>query len=322
MSEAIQIPLDPADEPLGHDRLVLLANSSMRARRRPLAISLMWAWDVAFGILIAWPFSSVARAAYGHDPQGDARLWTPGGLELMDLLVHTDHARPALLTHAGLLLAVAAVLGILPMAAMVASIAYTTPDLRSPPLRKVLGRAADAFRPLLGLAVLLTLIEGGIAIGGLLLAGGISSSLASRLGDARAQQIGWMAAAVFLGLACVAGVVHDLARVAVIRFRVGGMRALRLAFNSVRRRPIATVWSWTWRSSAACVPIVIGAVVASKLGGRGGGALLALAAIHQLVVLTRTALRASWLAKALRLVDRAHRVLKVTPPHAPAATVD
>ena len=63
--------------------------------------------------------------------------------------------------------------------------------------------------------------------------------------------------------------------------------------------------------------MVIGAVVASKIGGRGGGALLALTAIHQLVVLTRVALRASWLAKALRLVDKAHRVTKVGTPVTP-----
>ncbi len=324
MSEAIQIPIDPADETEGHDRLVLLANTSMRARRRPLAVVLVWGWEVLLGLLIAWPFASVARAAYGHHPQGDAQLWAPGGLELADLLLHTDHARTALLTHTGLVILIALVLGLFPMAALVASIAYTTPDLRTPPMRKLLGRAADAFQPLVGLAVLLLLIEGVIVIGGLILAEALSGALAPRLGDARAQQFGWMVGFIFLTVACVAGVLHDLARVAVVRFRVGAFRAFRLAANTLRTTPFAAVWSWAWRASASFIPIVIGAIVAGKLGGRGGGALLALTAIHQLVVLTRTALRASWLAKALRLVDRSHRVTKVTAsrpssPSVPAA---
>jgi hypothetical protein len=54
----------------------------------------------------------------------------------------------------------------------------------------------------------------------------------------------------------------------------------------------------------------MGAFVAGRLGGRGGGALFVVAALHQLVILARVALRASWLAKAMRLVDDAHRVLK------------
>jgi hypothetical protein len=46
--------------------------------------------------------------------------------------------------------------------------------------------------------------------------------------------------------------------------------------------------------------LVGGAAAAARLGGREGIALAALALVHQLGVLARVALRASWLARALR----------------------
>ena len=316
MSEAIQLPVDPAEEADSRDRLILLANASMRARRRPLVIVAMWGLELALGILIAWPMASVVRAAYGQDPMGDAHMWKPGGLELLNLLLHSDYARSAALTHAALVLAIVTVLGIFPMAALITSVAYTTSDLRAPPLRKLLARAADSFQPLMILMLLVTFVEVIFVLIAVLAAEGLSGALAPRLGDARAEQLGLAVLLLFLGCACVVGVVHDLARAAVVRFRVGSMRALRLAGNALRQTPTNAVWSWTWRTSAGLVPLVIGAAVAAKLGGRGGGALLGLMIIHQLVILTRVALRASWLAKALRLVDKAHRVMKVTPPPA------
>jgi hypothetical protein len=43
---------------------------------------------------------------------------------------------------------------------------------------------------------------------------------------------------------------------------------------------------------------------------RGGAALFVLFALHQLMIGVRVALHASWLAKALRAVDYAHRVVR------------
>jgi hypothetical protein len=106
------------------------------------------------------------------------------------------------------------------------------------------------------------------------------------------------------------GVLHDLARAAVIRFNVSGFRAIVLGWNAYRRHPIVSFWSWAWRGAAAVVPIVAGSVVAEKLGGRSGGSFLMLIAMHQLVIGARVALRASWLAKAIRAVDHAHRVIR------------
>jgi hypothetical protein len=82
-----------------------------------------------------------------------------------------------------------------------------------------------------------------------------------------------------------------------------------LAWATLRREPLALTWSWAWRAAASLVPIVFGSLVAERLGGRGGLALVGLFGIHQTVVLSRVALRASWLAKAMRAVDGAHHVV-------------
>ena len=82
------------------------------------------------------------------------------------------------------------------------------------------------------------------------------------------------------------------------------MSALALGARALRRAPIAVGWSWTWRAVASLAPVVAVALLADRIGGRGGIALLVLAVLHQCVVLSRVALRASWLAKAMRTVDR------------------
>jgi hypothetical protein len=127
------------------------------------------------------------------------------------------------------------------------------------------------------------------------------------MGEARAQQLEGVVLVVFLGLASAVGVVHDLARAAVVRFKVKGLRAFVLGARTFRLAPLSLWWSWAWRSVAAVAPVVAAAAVAGKLGGRGGAALVFLLLLHQAVVAVRVALRTSWLARALRGVDGALR---------------
>src|SRR5260221_8918144 len=98
---------------------------------------------------------------------------------------------------------------------------------------------------------------------------------------------------------------HDLARRAVVRFRLSAFRALALATRSFRRTPASLCWSWGWRALVSLAPVAAAAALAEGIGGRGGIALVVLALVHQAVVLARVALRASWLARAVRVVDGA-----------------
>jgi hypothetical protein len=304
-SSAIEVQHDRSP-----DRLVLLANGAIRARRRPVMIVLWWALEAALAYALVYPILAFVRGAYGAHPQGDAPLWSPGALSAFDLAVSSRAALPPIIAHVSVIGLAALVLAIFPLGAFLTSVAYTTPDRRAPPLRRVLGRAARAFPALLVLLVGMTLTELFLAGIALLAGGAASSGFTASMGEARAQQLGAATTLVLLLPMAIVGVLHDLARAAVIRFEVGGIQALRLALNTLRRGVFASAWSWAWRAAIAWVPVAMGAFVAGRLGGKAGGALLAIAALHQLVILARVALRASWLAKAMRLVDDAHRVLK------------
>jgi hypothetical protein len=61
------------------------------------------------------------------------------------------------------------------------------------------------------------------------------------------------------------------------------------------------------------------AAVTGRLGSSGAFALFFLLVLHQSVVLARVALRASWLAKALRAVDGALRRVRDAAPQRAAS---
>jgi hypothetical protein len=151
------------------------------------------------------------------------------------------------------------------------------------------------------------LVEGLVLGAGVGVAYAVEGWTHAALGEARAEQIAGALFIAFLGLTSAGGVVHDLARAAVIRFRVTGLRALGLGARTFRRSPVSLWWSWAWRMLASVAPVLTGAAVAERLGGRGGVALVVLFALHQCVVVVHVGLRASWLAKALRAVDVALR---------------
>jgi hypothetical protein len=109
----------------------------------------------------------------------------------------------------------------------------------------------------------------------------------------------------FVLVAAVFGIGRDLCSAAVIRFHVSGGRGLALGTRTLRLAPVSLGWSWAWRSLASLATLAVGAWVADRLGGRGGMPLFVLLVIHQSVVGSRVALRASWLARALRAVDGA-----------------
>jgi hypothetical protein len=299
--------------PVADDELVLLTNDAMRARRRPGAVIALWAWETVIALIVAWPASALVRSAYGEHPRGDAPLFSPGGLVLTDFLSNASHGIAPVMAVVLVVVLLSAVIGLVPLAGMLVSIAFSTRLLRAPGPRATLARALRAFRPLALVLVLSTVTQAALWGIGFALGNATASGLAERAGEARAQQLGWIVTLLFALLVGLVGVVQDLARAAIVRFRVRGTQGIRLGLNAFRRAPSTTFWSWAWRALAACLPVVTGALVADKIGGRGGLALVALLAIHQLIVAARIALRASWLARALRAVDHAHRVYRAVP---------
>jgi hypothetical protein len=286
-----------------NEDVIALATSSIHARSRPRAVIGIWMWESALSLVGSLPAVALARAAYGHHPAGDAPLWDPGALPLLGLLSREANGVRAATTTAAVVLLLGAVAGLVPLAALMISISTATREGRRIGGARTVEAALRVFRPLAILLVVVGVGQGVVVATAFLLGEGAQSWATQSLGEARAQQLAiGLGAAVLLG-AIALGVMHDLARAAVIRFELGAMKALVVGASALRAAPIAVSWSWGWRSLASIAPIVAVALLADRIGGRGGIALLILAALHQSVVVSRVALRASWLAKAIRTVD-------------------
>jgi hypothetical protein len=281
----------------------------MRARRRPLPILALWAWQTLLASVVAWPAAAAVASWYGKHPSGDAPLWQPGALPLADLVLGARGAAAETFTIAGIVFLVAGFTDLVPLGALIASLGYVTRDRRAPPMREVLARAAAAFPTFALLFAMASLAEGLLVGIALSVAFFLSDAMVAKLGEARADQTAWLVSLAILAFTAVVGVMHDLARAAAVRFRVKALRSWRFAFNTLARAPASVLWGWAWRALAGWAPVAVGALVAARFGGRGGTALAVLFVAHQLVLLVRVAFRASWLAQALRAVDRAHRVI-------------
>lgn len=287
----------------GGTRLVLLANDSMRARHRPFAVLALALYQAALATLLAWPIARTVGATFGRNPHGDAALFEDGGYALVDWLRNSEDGLAALTSLALPLFVVGALVGLIPIIALFASIAHTTPDLRTPRARHLAPYVATTFAPMAALLVL----SGALKILVIMLAaavfGAVESSLSARMSEARADEIALACAALIALLVPFADVVQDMARAALVRYRVNFGQSLRIALRSFVRTPLRTSFSYGWRSAAGWVPVLLVAPLATQFGGRPGLALGALFVLHQSVILARVALRASWFAKALRLVD-------------------
>ncbi|MEO6420851.1 MAG: hypothetical protein ABIP39_15670 [Polyangiaceae bacterium] len=294
----------------GDAELVLLANRSMRARTRPGMVFFLWLWQLVFAIFVTWPTAALVDQTYGGHPRGDAVLFEPGGLVLADFVWHARRFSGALLAHDTIFAAFSVVGGLLPLAALLASMTYTTRARRSPRPRQLARFALDAFGRMLALLFIagaLEILFVGIAM---MLGAYVSDSTAARMGEARSDQLGWLVTILFFGIALAVGVLHDLARASVVRFWVGALKACGLAWNTFRRHPVSLFGSWGWRAGAGIVPIAAASMITDRIGLKPGSSVVAIFALHQVVIGARIALRASWLANAVRAVDHAHRVLK------------
>ena len=230
---------------------------------------------------------------------------------------HDAHGLRAVVGLAEAVLIAGAVIGIVPATALMIEIAYVT---RGRPHAGLLRSFSGGVRSLP--SMLLLLVLSGLAQALLL---GIGAGVAhlveqvahGRLGEAAAGVLQGAVLAAAAALASVAGVAHDLGRASIVRFEVRGWSAFGLGWRTLRIAPLTIWWSWAWRGGAGVVLVLLASVVAERIGGRGGVALLVLAVLHQAVVAARVALRASWLAGALRAVDGetpARDALRASPP--------
>lgn len=282
----------------------------VRARERPRAIVLLYVWELLWALIVAAPIHSWAKRSWGAHPDGDAVLFNAGARELSTWFGAADDAASVVVRVTLLLLVVGAVFGQIPLGALVATL------IRRIRVPQALAVGVRAWMPLCGVLLLATFVEVLVVVGGMFAATAIDHALRDRMGDARAFGIRLAVFAFFIVLASLVGVVADLARVAVARDVAeqdsdaeprSGFTVLRsslgIALSTMRRRFGAAFIGWTWRTVLGVMLLGLAWAIGSLVGGRGGVVLVLLFLLHQGIVFLRTALRASWLAHALRLTS-------------------
>jgi hypothetical protein len=285
-------------------RLLLVSNDAMRARRRPRAVLWLYVYQLAVAFLVAWPISRALGAAFAGHPRGSAVLFDDGGWALLALRHAYEHASPGFMALLACAVVGGAAAGIVPLASLLVSISHATPQLGAPRARHLAPYVVVAFQPMAILLVLSSLLEIALLLVAFRVSSSVSDALSPSSGDARGDLFGVAAGLLVAALAMLVGVLHDLARAALARFRVGVRGAVRHALLTLRRAPFRLVWSWAWRGIAGWLAVAVVATFAARLGA-STMTLVVLVLLHQAAAVARVMFRASWLARALRAVDRA-----------------
>lgn len=283
-----------------------VAAADVRARRRPRAVAATFAYVLVTSYLVAMPIHAWAKRVWGAHPVGDELLFRPDGRALLTWIGEGDAAIAVVLSSSFMLLLAAVVLGNIVLGALVAALA-TTDGRRTDPIR--VGFAA--FIPVFGTSIAAGALQAMLVAGGMYAGAAAAHFCEPRYGDATGFQARVVAIALFVVLAALVGIVADVARVAIARdvavseTRVSALRRIgagaREAIGLARRRPGRLLLEWAARAVPSFALFALGFSVGGWVGGRGGAALAALFVAHQLVVVGRVALRASWLAGILRL---------------------
>lgn len=296
------------------DLVGALEPARIRARRRPTFVLLVWGWELACGLLIATPLHAWAARAWGAHPDGDAAFFRPGGHALLSWL-GDDGPALAVVTKTSLVAwMISVVVGQLVTGGLVAALATGVgQEGRAPPLPFALRAGAVAFVPLLSIGVITGAIQAFVVGVGIFVSAALDRGLEANLGDARSFTVRLVALTFFALAALILGVVADLARVSLARAVAIDGRvvpasrrirdALATAFSVARRGIGRAVLAWGSRAAVGLGLLYVGSLAGDAAGERGGGALWLLFLGHQLVIVGRVGLRASWLASALRLVS-------------------
>jgi hypothetical protein len=276
----------------------------IHARRRPGALVMLWAWRYFAAWLISTPIvDAIAATGVGRHPRGDAPLFEPGGLHLFEVARLLLGAVSTVAETTFALLMVAAFAGLIPLAALLVALSLDGPLRFLPWASKALGHF-PAFALLTGAAWLL---QGAVLAFAVLIFTGVRAALDKRTGEHVADLGALAAGGAVLVTAVLVSVLHDLARAAVVRGDRRAGAAIALGLRAARGRPGRTALAWIGPAALSLIAVVLAALVVDRIAVDRGGPGRATWAwiVHQLTAFALVALRAVWLAAALRLVDAA-----------------
>lgn len=283
------------------------------AWRRPGVVFVMYAYRLVVALLVATPFSLVFGAAVGGYPRGDAVLFDEGGLLLAEVIRRSNTAIPAVALSALLLLVVASFASIMPLAALIGALG-TKGRVRARDVGAFALRPVGPFALLFGAFAVVQAIAFAIvsAIGGAI-------SRRPMFDAPAADRVKFAFTLVALLVVLLIGVIHDLARVAVVRDELGFRASLRRAWRTFTKSHVYVMGAWAVRGALGALGIYAALSVGSRLGVDSTAKVVLGFLVYQASIILALFLRASWLASAIRHVDRARPVVVAEPePELPA----
>lgn len=262
------------------------------------ATVLLWISRTLLGLLVTFPIlQAIKVSGMVSGPEGDAVLFRPGSLLLLELFRVGSPELSASLRSALLLAAIGALLQLIALGA-----AFDWLWIDASPLTARLSRALQRLPRFLGLGLIAVLCQAALLLCASLLSAALKSPLQS--GD---ERVATLVPLALLGLALLAcggvGCVLDIARAAVVRDEHGWNDALFVALTRLRDEPLSVLAGGYPVAAASAFAYLCCLWLMPRLDlSRGATSSLALSfAAHQAAVLFALGFRVRWLRRALEL---------------------
>jgi hypothetical protein len=294
--------LETADEPISarsHDPSVIPPlPSAVAPYRRPGVLLGVYAYRALTALVLAAPVAMIAQDLVGDRPRGDAELFEPGAILLVEALRLGRPALSSLPLQTAILVVLIGFVGLVPLAALIHALSRPG-RVRFRGLAGAVGQHLGTLALLLGLALLAQAAASAL----LIIGGGSIIRFAGWSGPS--ADFARVGVGLLAGIAAVVlGVVHDLARVSAIHYDQGLYNAAARALRTFRGAKLRAIGAYAWRGLLA-IGVLVGAALLGRLAGVETAKDIAVAAaIHQGAVLAAVYLRASWLTAAMRLTER------------------
>jgi len=273
--------------------------------RHPVPILALWAVRGLGALVVAAPVAAALSAGLEHQPRADTVLFAPGGAYLLEAIRLNQRALAVAVPHAVWASLVVGGLCLVPLAALLIALAPRGRGSEEAWLEHT-AHHVPGLALLAGLTVLVQATVGTLTA---IIALGARPSLARQLG----QRGGDSSLIVLVGVALVLivgiGVVQDLARAAAVRHDCTVVDCIRTATAVALANPGRVTIAWltpaVWSMALALAAVMVTRAV--RLEAATDWQWGVLVATHQLAALGIVALRATWLARAVTLVESPSR---------------
>jgi hypothetical protein len=280
------------------------ARGESRGRAVALALILAYLFRTSTAALATFPLAAgVGASGIRAFPEGDSRLFEPGALWLLEVLVRQRALLDELAAPIGALLLVGALASIVAEWLLVRALrpmASVSPT-HSPP-SEPLSREAARTLPGLGLVALATWIARALLV---LATVGVAMTARSYFPSARDERLPLLAAALvtLIGGVGWAGlsVFHDATVIEVVTRGATARQAIAGAFGELRRKGFRLAARYGLLLAASGIVLAAAAAAVTWLDvARGSGwRTLGAAMAHQLAIAALLVLRAAWLSSAI-----------------------